>query len=443
MKKCIWLQISPIILVLLMLNGCETFDNLIGQKPPPPLPGERIPIMIHERDNTADPRISDLRVVLPPPKLNRDWVQSGGSPAHVMHHLKINKSISYLWTADAGEGSEQDRRLLASPIVVGERVFVTDLESKVTAFDVKTGNRIWYFRPKVPSRDEEAFGGGLAFGNKTVFLSTGYGLVYALAEKTGELRWKKKLPGPMRAPPSFADSRVFVVTIDNQLIALDASNGERLWSHAGLAEIAGLLGGAAPAVDSNTVVVPYSSGEVFAIRAANGRVAWSEALSPARRIDALATIAHVRGSPVINRGLVHAISHSGRLVAIDQRSGARVWERNIGGVETPWVAGDFIYVISNQAEIYCLTRRGGRIKWIRPLPRFEDPRDKEGIIKWSGPVLVSDRLVVTGSHGEALSISPYTGEPLGRVELPSGISIAPVVAGGTLYFFTNKAELIA
>ena len=77
MKKCIWLQISPIILVLLMLNGCETFDNLIGQKPPPPLPGERIPIMIHERDNTADPRISDLRVVLPPPKLNRDWVQSG------------------------------------------------------------------------------------------------------------------------------------------------------------------------------------------------------------------------------------------------------------------------------------------------------------------------------------------------------------------------------
>ena len=130
-------------------------------------------------------------------------------------------------------------------------------------------------------------------------------------------------------------------------------------------------------------------------------------------------------------------------MAIDQRSGARVWERNIGGVETPWVAGDFIYVISNQAEIYCLTRRGGRIKWIRPLPRFEDPRDKEGIIKWSGPVLVSDRLVVTGSHGEALSISPYTGEPLGRVELPSGISIAPVVAGGTLYFFTNKAELIA
>ena len=439
----IFSKFSSIIISLIILNGCDTFDSLIGKKPPPPLPGERIPIMLHERDRTADPRVSDLQVLLPPPHLNRDWSQSGGTPSHAMHHLKINKSVSRRWSADVGKGSGKDRRLLASPIVVGNKVFVTDLESKVTAFDAETGNSIWHFRPKVPARDDEAFGGGLAFGSETVFLSTGYGRVYALEAKTGKLKWVKKLRGPMRAPPAVAGGRVFVVTIDNHLIALNAQSGERLWTHAGLAEIAGLLGGAAPAVDGNTVIVPYSSGEIFAIRAENGRVFWSEALSPARRIDALATLAHVRGSPVINRGLVHAISHSGRLVAIDQRSGARIWERSIGGVETPWVAGDFIYLLSNQAEIYCLTRRGGRIRWVRPLPKFEDPQDKEGPIKWSGPVLVSDRLVVTGSHGEALSISPYSGVPLGRVELPSSISIAPVVAGGTLYFFTNDAELIA
>jgi len=436
-------KFSPIIMSLLILTGCDTFDSLIGKKRPPPLPGERIPIMLHERDRIADPRVADLRVLLPPPRLNQNWSQSGGTPSHAMHHLKINKSVSRRWSADAGEGSGKDRRLLASPIVVGKMIFVVDLESKVTAFDADTGNSIWHFRPKVPARDDEAFGGGLAFGQGTVFLSTGYGRVYALEAKTGNLKWIKKLQGPMRAPPAVAGGRVFVLTIDNQLVALDAQSGERLWTHAGLAETAGLLGSAAPAVDGNTVIVPYSSGEIFAIRAENGRVAWSEALSPARRIDALATLAHVRGSPVINRGVVHAISHSGRLVAIDQRTGARIWERSIGGVETPWVVGDFIYLLSNQAEIFCLTRRDGRIRWVRPLPKFEDPKDKEDPIKWSGPVLVSDRLVVTGSHGEALSISPYTGVPLGRVELPSSISIAPVVAGGTLYFFTNNAELLA
>ncbi|HAA92909.1 MAG TPA: pyrrolo-quinoline quinone [Rhodospirillaceae bacterium] len=425
------------------LAGCDTFDNIIGKKDAPPLPGERIPIMLHERDRDPDPRVSDLRVLLPPPRANRDWAQSGGRAAHAMHHLKIGKAISARWSANVGQGSEDDRRLLASPIIVGERVFVADLESNVSAINARTGERVWRFRPKVPDEDDEAFGGGLAFEDGTVFLSTGFGRVYALDGATGKLKWMKKLSGPMRAPPSVSNGRVFVVTIDNQLIALNTKTGDRLWSHAGLSETAGLLGGAAPAIDGTTVVVPYSSGEIFAVRAENGRVAWSEALSPVRRIDALATLAHVRGSPVIDRGLVYAISHSGRLVAIDRRSGARIWERNIGGVETPWVAGNFLYVLSNESEIYCLTRRGGRIRWVRPLPKFENPRDKEGPIKWSGPVLVGDRLVVTGSHGEALSISPYTGEPLGRVELPSRISIAPVVAGETLYFYTDEAELIA
>lgn len=438
-------RLGPILIVFAVfgLAGCDTFDSIIGKKKAPPLPGERIPIMLHERDRDPDPRVSDLRVLLPPPAANRDWAQSGGRSAHAMHHLKIGKAIAARWRADVGQGSEKDRRLLASPIIVGDRVFVADLESNASAFSARTGDRVWRFRPKVPDEDDEAFGGGLAFEDGTVFLSTGFGRVYALDGENGKLKWMKKLPGPMRAPPAVSNGRVFVVTIDNQLIALNAKNGDRLWTHAGLAETAGLLGGAAPAVDGSTVIVPYSSGEIFAVRAENGRVAWSETLTPVRRIDALATLAHVRGSPVIDRAQVYAISHSGRLVAIDRRSGARVWERNIGGVETPWVAGNFLYVLSNEAEIYCLTRRGGRIRWVRPLPKFEDPGDKEGPIKWSGPVLVSDRLVVTGSHGEALSISPYTGEPLGRVELPSRISIAPVVAGETLYFYTDEAELIA
>jgi outer membrane protein assembly factor BamB len=436
-------RLMPLVLAILMISGCETFNDIVGKKKKPPLPGERIAIMLHERDNNPDPKVSDLRVLLPRPVANRDWPQSGGYGSHAMHHLKIGKTISPNWRVEIGKGSSDERRLLSAPIIVGERVFAMDLEATVTAFNARTGARVWRFRPKVPDGDDEAFGGGLAFDNGTVFLSTGFGRAYALDGASGKLLWSKKLGGPMRAPPAAANGRVFLVTIDNQLIALNAKTGERLWTHAGLAETAGLLGGAAPAVEGTTVVVPYSSGEIFAMRAENGRVTWSEALSPVRRVDALATLSHVRGNPVIDKGLVYAISHSGRLVAIDRRTGARIWERGIGGVETPWIAGNFLYVLSNESEIYCLTRRGGRIRWVRPLPKFEDPEDKKGLIKWSGPVLVSDRLVVTGSHGEALSISPYNGEPLGRVTLPDKISISPVVAGETLYFLTDEAELIA
>ena len=64
-------------------------------------------------------------------------------------------------------------------------------------------------------------------------------------------------------------------------------------------------------------------------------------------------------------------------------------------------------------------------------------------IVWAGPVLVSDRLILVSSAGYAVSLSPYTGKLLGRVEIPGEAYIAPVVADGTLYLWTNDAQLVA
>jgi outer membrane protein assembly factor BamB len=153
-------------------------------------------------------------------------------------------------------------------------------------------------------------------------------------------------------------------------------------------------------------------------------------------------VAHIRGHPVVDRGVVYAVSHSGRLVAIDLRTGAQIWERAIGGSETPWVVGDFIYVVSNQGDLYCLTRLGGRVRWIQPLPRYEDPEDREGLIKWFGPILAGDRLMVVNNFGEVLSISPYTGKFLSKLELPDPLSVPPVVAGGSIFFLSDDADLI-
>jgi hypothetical protein len=57
---------------------------------------------------------------------------------------------------------------------------------------------------------------------------------------------------------------------------------------------------------------------------------------------------------------------------------------------------------------------------VQSLPPFEDMEDKEDPIYWSGPVLVEDRLLVTGSNGVALAFSPYTGRLLGKQTLPTG-----------------------
>jgi outer membrane protein assembly factor BamB len=141
--------------------------------------------------------------------------------------------------------------------------------------------------------------------------------------------------------------------------------------------------------------------------------------------------------------MVFAISHSGIMGAININTGDRVWTRDIGGIQTPWMAGDFLYVLTTDDLLLCLERKDGKVKWVHQLQRWKNMEDKEDPIVWSGPVLVSDRLIVVSSDGYAMSISPYSGQLLGRVEIPDGTYIAPVVANGTLYLLTNSAQLVA
>lgn len=426
-------------LLALLLTGCDDIFN----KEEEHLPGERIPVLLLDSELTPDPLIADLAVSLPPPEANSAWPQPGGYSNHAMHHLALGDAPGRLWSANAGTGSSDWSRLTAQPVVAEGRIFTMDSEGEVRAFDTGNGAHLWTVDVVPEDEDEGVIGGGVAFYGGTLFVSTGAAQVIALDGVTGNELWRQSLPAPMRIGPTVTAGRVFAVTVDNQLHVLAADDGRKLWTHSGITETAALLGSGSVAVEEGMVVVPYSSGELVALRVENGRSVWSDSLASIRRVDAVSALADIRGNPVIDRGWVFAISHSGRMVAIDQRTGIRVWDKSIGGVDTPWVAGDFLFVLTNVAELVCLSRRDGRIRWIRALPRYEDMEDKEGPIFWVGPVLAGDRLVVTGSHGDMITVSPYDGSVLGIIELSDGVAITPVVADETLYVLTEGADLIA
>jgi len=430
----------------LLLSGCGLAgfgDFWFGETDGPPLPGQRVAVLLQTTEIEPDAQIADLDVRLPPPLRNPEWPQDGGYPDHAMHHLAVAPVPQKVWEAEVGDGADSEVRLTAQPVVYDGRTYTMDVVSQVSAFDMKTGKRLWRTDLLEDSEEEGAFGGGLAYFDGRIFVATGFAQVIALDAGNGEEIWRTRLPGPMRAAPTVAGGRVFAISIDNQLHALSAENGEKLWSHAGITEAAGLLGGASPAVAGDVVVVPYSSGELIALRVENGRAVWVDTLATIRQADALSALADIRGKPVIDRGRVFAISHSGRMVSIDLRTGGRAWDRKVGGVNTPWVAGEFVYVLSNDAQLICLTRSAGRVRWVTQLPRYRDEDSTANPITWTGPVLASDRLIVSGSHGVVVSVSPYDGEVLGLIELDSGVTVAPVVADETLLFLTDYATLVA
>ena len=430
-----------------LLSGCTSFqenvDRWRGAAPPEPLPGERYAVLTDNRSLSADKTLSAHSIVLPAPTSNSNWPQAGGYANHAMHHIKVNDKLKKIWSVDIGDGAGDDERLNSAPVVSNGVVYAVDANSKVSAFNAQNGAQIWRAKLQPGDDDEGHIGGGLAFEDGLLFVTTGFAEAIALNATSGEVVWRKNLNAPIRSAPTARGGRLFVVTMNNQLFALDAKTGKTLWQHRGLPQIASILGGASPAVDKGVVVVPYTSGELLAIKVENGRVLWQDSLTAMRRTDVMSNLSGIRGRPLIDRGLVVAISNGGVMAALDIRTGRRIWSREIAGIESPWVAGDYIFVITTQSELVVINRKDGRIHWVRGLPRFEDRKSKKNPIVWTGPILASDRLIVAGSNEEALAVSPYSGSFLGIQEMPDRVTVAPIIANGSVFFLADNAELIA
>ena len=418
----------------LTLAACSWFES-----DPERLEGERIDVLGPERRLSPDEAIQDRKVELPRPYVNSAWPQPGGNAPHAMFHLDLGDAPDRAWSVDVGEASSDRRRIMTQPVVAGGRVYVMDAGSTVSAYRTDSGRRVW--RRDLIEDTDGVFGGGVAFSDGRLFATTGAGRVFALDAETGETVWSHAASAPMRAGPTVRDGQVYAVTIVNQTVALSADDGSELWTHQGIEEQAGLLGSASPAATSSAVFVAYSSGELFALLPENGRSLWSDSLAGIARTQSLANLTDVRAKPVAEGDRVYAISNANRMTAIDTRRGARVWEKRLSGIEMPWIAGDWLFMVTTRGELLALERETGQIRWVTQLARWEDPDDKDGNIVWQGPVLAGDRLVLLGSHGKAVSVSPYDGKVLGAIDIAGRPAVPPVVADETLYILTDGGTL--
>lgn len=434
-----------ILTTALALSACSWFGG--DKKPKQKYDDEgreRISILTSTQTLNADSAISSLPVVLPKPYRNGNWAQEGGNASHTPAHVAIGETLSVAWRRKIGSGNEKYQRMVTGPVAAEGKVFAVDVRGDVSAVSLSDGRALW--KKEIQNDDERSkvgFGGGVAYAGGKVYATSGFGYVVALNAANGSELWRYKGLVPFRGAPSVEGGKVFAITHDNQMVALDAQDGSLVWDQVGIAENAGMLGAAAPAVADSTVVNALSSGELIVLRSSNGRILWQDALSSSRRLTPLATLSDIDGAPVIDRGKVYALSHAGSMVAIDMRTGERSWEADVAGVNMPVVAGGFAFLTTIDAQVVCIALGDGRIRWVAQLQRFQDQEKRRELIKWNGPVLAGDRLLVTSSHGYAMSVSPYSGEVLSAVKLPAGSSVAPIVVDGTFIVLTDMGELVA
>lgn len=428
-----------LLLAAAALSGCgDSMPRLQDLNPfaekEVPLPGKRIAVV--QQENIAAKVGSISRpVVLPQAQANDSWSQPGGIASNAPGHLAFSGSLKQAWSVSVGTGSSFYGKLTASPIVYDGRVYALDAAGQVTAVSASGGSVVWRASTTPPNeKDQEGFGGGLAADDGRVFAATGFGQVVALEAKSGKKLWEKQLGSPMRASPTAAGGRVFAITKEGQVFCLSASDGTELWTFQGQSERASILVNASPAVDGDTVVVPYPTGDVVALRTSSGQPAWSESLARTRTASSLGAMSDA-ARPAMTGGVVYAVGHAGRMVATSQKTGERVWSLTVASIQPPWVAGDSVFVVDTSGQVMAVTRNDGRVAWVSQLP---------GGGTWSGPVLAGNRLWLTSSKGQLAGVEASSGRVAATQDLGGGaIFIAPVVAGGRMYVLNDNARLTA
>lgn len=422
------------------LSACSSVDDYLYSinpfiKKEPPLPGVRQPVLANDPALQV-PAGGGKAVSIGPAVPRDDWLNPGGPNNNAPGNIAIQGAVNQVWRA---AGGREEDRIGAPPIIVGGKLIVYN-NRDVIAYSTANGGVVWQVNASGDASEDTVTGGGVASDGQRVYVATGTRHLMALDVQSGQQIWTSTLSEPARSAPAVAGNKIYLVTAGSVVYALSAANGQEIWRYSGIPETGGLLSSSSSAIVGNLVIVPFASGEVVGLDTESGQLKWSSWLSRALRTAAVSTLADIAGRPVDDRGLIIAGSVSGRILAVKESNGERVWEKNIGTAHTPAVSGDGVFIVSLQGTAFGLDRATGEVRWMTPLPK--KPRER---IVYAGPLLAGGTLWIGSNKGKLIGIDARTGQITSERELGSDADIiqTPIAVGGRLFVLTGRGGVVA
>ncbi|YCK38442.1 PQQ-binding-like beta-propeller repeat protein [Actinomadura sp. ATCC 39365] len=228
-----------------------------------------------------------------------------------------------------------------------------------------------------------------------------------------ERGWSFPADAAVRTEPVVAGGVVHASTADGTLTALDAATGAVRWRH----RTDGLLEDDHVVADG--VVYAALTDRVVALDAATGHPTWT------RRIGASGSIAVAAGRLYL-WSRHPAWSTKARLVALDARSGRRLWTfEPPGDVLTPefTAAGDVVLTGSDHGMLYALDPATGTV---RHRLRLGSGHDRV-FVRRSGATVYA-----ASDGGRVNALDAVSGEVRWRSRISGTVAARPLVAGGTV-----------
>lgn len=189
--------------------------------------------------------------------------------------------------------------------------------------------------------------------------------------------------------------------------------------------------------EGGLVIATTGFGEVVALEAASGRVAWRQKLG-----------ASISGAATIAGGVVYALGRDGTGWAIRASDGRMQWQvtlrRDIAGWQGaagPAVEGDLVVFPSTSGQVLAVDRATGAERWSSQVAGSRVGRAIALIRDMTGEPVIAGNMVVAGtSSGRIAAFDRATGATLWSHD--DGALSAPVVAGNSVFAVDDASQLI-
>jgi outer membrane protein assembly factor BamB len=427
--------------------GCAVTLGLAACSPPEAiLKGTRISVLpeIKLEAISAEAQAEGARL---PAVVNVNSAPMPGlSAGHAGGNPRFEAPLTEAWRASIG-GVGSDLAELAQPVVGDGRVYTVAPNGIVAAFDVRDGSQVWSIRIEEIKDDPlPGIAGGLALSREGLIVHAGGRRLALLKPSDGSILWGVETDIPLRGSATIIGTdRVAVTDLDGNMTVVTLVSGERVWQHFGIVSNTVIFGAPAPAFANDEIVLAGAAGEVSYFDASTGELLWTDSVASLLPRTAIQGLGDVRATPVHDGGLIFVVSQSGRFVVFSARNGLPVWERAIGGIEMPWVAGESVFVLSLDGRLYALRRSDGAVRWITELDGAVplDVVAPEKPPRYVGPIVAGDKVYVVSRDGVVQAFDASTGAAGEVFSTGQEILTPPQVAGGRMFLVGRSGTLIA
>lgn len=255
---------------------------------------------------------------------------------------------------DNGEiiwNSTVSSEVLATPLVIKNKVIVRTTDGAISALDDKTGGKLWNYEHNVPALTIRGISAPLAVNDKVI---AGYdnGKLIALDLANGKFAWETSIAIPkgrsevdrlvdLDVDPIEINDVVYIASYRGGLSAVSASDGDTMWRNDSISSHTGLSN------DFRYLYITDSHAHVWQIDQHNGAGLWQQKDLHHRRLTAPATY---QNYIVVGdfEGYVHWLSSSdGRLLGRIQITDQPIENK-------PVIVDDIVYVYAKDGTLSAL-----------------------------------------------------------------------------------------